>query len=72
MPVDDRKEPGRPQHGGYPLDQGGLVGYAVQRVGKQDKIDRLGERGGKITRIGRDPLAHGDALVFGFAPRPRD
>ena len=71
MPVDDRKEPGRPQHGGYRLHQGGLVGYAVQRVGKQDKIDRLGERGGKIARIGGDPLAHGDALVLGFAARPR-
>ena len=72
MPVDDGKEPGRPQHGGYCLHQGRLVGYAVQRVGKQDKIDRLGEHGGKIARIGGDPLAHGDALVLGFAPRLRD
>jgi hypothetical protein len=44
----------------------------VQRVGKQDEIDRLGEHGGNIARIGGDPLAHGDALVFGFAARPRD
>ena len=49
MPVDDRKEPGRPQHRGYRLRQGKLVGYAVERVGKQDEIDRLGEHGGKIA-----------------------
>ena len=72
MPVDDRKEPGRPQHRGYRLRQGGLVRHAVQRVGKRDEINRLGEHGGKIARIGGDPLAHGDALVLGFAPRPRD
>ena len=72
MPVDDRKEPGRPQHRGYRLHQGELVGYAVQRIGKQDEIDRLGEHGGKIARIGGNPLAHGDALVLGFAARPRD
>jgi len=71
MPVDDRKEPGRPQHRGYRLRQGGLVRHAVQRVGKRDEINRLGEHGGKIARIGGDPLAHGDALVLGFAARPR-
>ena len=36
-------------------------------------LSRVGERNSaEIARIGRDPLAHGDALVLGFAPRPRD